>query len=243
RRSWNSCQRAVSRSTTARASPETGARGVGGAMAQPASSRTTRTLLRRFRALALRTAESRLRVLNLLLDAVRRRVERHPLLRPRPGPVFLGAILRVRVAEVGEDHWVFLGLLDRPLELTKRVRIFALLVVRPAEAVDEVPVVGLQGERLADERDRLVEILAALRVHVADVVVGLGVLGVYRDDAPESAHGVVELRLLLEDHADLEVQVTVLLVERESLAQGLERTIVLLGAEVRGAEVEKQLGP
>src|SRR5215813_8825295 len=182
RRSWNSCQRAFNCSTTRRASGSMGACGVGGAIAQPSSSRTTRTLLRRFRALALRTAEPRLRVLNLLLHAVGARIERQRLL-PRDHRVFLEAVLRVCVPEVVEDDRVLLGLLDGALELTKGVGIFALLVVRPAEAVDEVAVLGLERQRFADERDRLVEILPTLGVHVADVVVGLGVLGIQRDDA------------------------------------------------------------
>src|SRR2546430_2288659 len=242
RRSWNSCQPTVSRSTTRRASASMGARGVGGAIAQPARRRRTRALLSGFGALALRTAEPRLRVLDLLLDGVGVRIERQRLL-PRGERVFLVAVLGVRVAEVVEDDGVFLGLLDGPLQLPQRVGILALLVVGPAEAVDEVAVVGLEREGLADERDGLVEVLPALGVHVADVVVGLGVLGIDRDDAPEGAHRVVELGLLLEDHPDLEVQVAVLVVEQQALAQRLERAVVLLGAEVRGAEVQEQLRP
>src|SRR5207244_158960 len=115
--------------------------------------RPTRALLRRFGPLALRTAETRLHFLDLLLDAVRARIERQRLL-PRGERVFLEAVLGVGVAEMIEDDGVFLGLLDGALELAQRVRILALLVVGPAEAVDEVAVVRLERERLADERDR-----------------------------------------------------------------------------------------
>src|SRR5437879_7887995 len=113
-----------------------GARGVGGAIAQPARRRRARALLSGFGALALRTAEPRLRVLDLLLDAVGVRIERQRLL-PRGERVFLVTILGVRVAEVVEDDGVFLGLLDGPLQLPQRVGILALLVVGPAEARSE----------------------------------------------------------------------------------------------------------
>src|SRR5256884_20032 len=71
----------------------------------------------------------------------------------------------------------------------------------------------------------------------------LGVLGIERDDLPERADGIVELRLLLVDDAELEVEVLVLLVEAQPLLQGLQRAVVLLGAEVCGAKVEEELGP
>src|SRR5207247_337543 len=154
-----------SRSTTRRASASMGARGVGGAIAQPARRRRTRALLSGFGALALRTAEPRLRVLDLLLDAVGVRIERQRLL-PRGERVFLVAVLGVRVAEVVEDDGVFLGLLDGPLQLPQRVGLLAL-----------------------------------------------------------------------------QVQVAVLVVEQQALAQRLQRAVVLLGAEVRGAEVQEQLRP
>src|SRR6266542_4109904 len=57
------------------------------------------------------------------------------------------------------------------VELLQSLGISSLLVVRPAETVDEVAVLGLQIEGLGDELDRLVEVLAALGIHVADVVV------------------------------------------------------------------------
>src|SRR5439155_18249316 len=242
RRSWNSCQRSVSRSTTRRASPSMAACGGGSAIAHPVRRRPTRALLRRFGPLALRTAETRLHFLDLLLDAVRARIERQRLL-PRGERVFLEAVLGVGVAEMIEDDGVFLGLLDGALELAQRVRILALLVVGPAETVDEVAVVRLERECLADERDRFVEVLAALGVHITDVVVGLGVLGIQRDDVLEGADGVLELRLLLEHDADLEVQVAVLVVERQALTQRLERAVVILGAEVGGPQIEEELRP
>src|SRR5207247_1041487 len=82
----------------------------------------TRRRLRRVGPLALRTAETRLHFLDLLLDAVRARIERQRLL-PRGERVFLEAVLGVGVAEMIEDDGVFLGLLDGALELAQRVRI------------------------------------------------------------------------------------------------------------------------
>jgi len=68
-------------------------------------------------------------------------------------------------------------------------------------------------------------------------------LGIQRDDVLEGADGVLELRLLLEHDADLEVQVAVLVVERQALAQRLERAVVILGAEVGGPQIEEELRP
>src|SRR5689334_350081 len=217
RKSDTSCQRVTSRSTTRRASSGTVWRGGGIAIAQPASSPTTRTtsaLLRGLRALTLGTPQPRAGLVQLLLDAVGGGIELQRLL-PGGGGVLLETVLVIGVAEVLVDDRVFLGLADRALELAQRVGVLALLVVRPAQAVDEVAVIGLQRQRLADELDGLVEVLPLLGVHVADVVVGLGVLGVERDDLLELTHGGVELGLLLEDDAQLEVQVLLLVVEAQ----------------------------
>src|SRR5437764_1043694 len=181
-------------------------------------------------------------VLELLLDAVGGGIELERLL-PRAGRVLVEAVLEQRVAQVFEDDRVLAGLLDRALQLAERVGILALLVVGPAEAVDEVAVLGLERDRLGDQLDRLVEVLPALGVHVADVVVGLRVLGIERDDLAELADGVVELRLLLVDDAELEVKVLLLLVEGQPFLQGLGGGVVLLGTEVRGGQGEEEVGP
>src|SRR5437773_1581618 len=241
RRSVNSCQRASRSPSAWRASSATGWRG--GAVAHPLKSPSRqRTLLRRLRA-TLGPAPAILEVLDLLLDPLGGRVELQGLL-PRGERLGLESVLQIGVAEVLVDHRVgFLRLVDGALELLQSVGVATLLVVRPAEAVDEIAVVRLDRERLADELDRLVEVLPALGVHVADVVVRLGVLGIECDHLPERADGVVELRLLLEDDAELKVEVLVLVVEAQSLPEGLHGAVVLLAAEVRGAEVEKELGP
>src|SRR3989454_2309234 len=239
RRSVNSCQRASRSASAWRASSATGWRG--GAVAHPPKSPSRqRRLLRRFRAtLGPAPAE----VFDLLLDPLGGRVELQGLL-PRGERLGLESVLQIGVAEVLVDHRVgFLRLVDGALELLQGLGVATLLVVRPAEAVDEVAVVGLDRERLVDELDRLVEVLPALGVHVADVVVRLGVLGIERDHLPERADGVVELRLLLEDHPELEMEVLVLVFEAQSLPEGLHGAVVLLAPEVRGAEVEKELGP
>ena len=142
-----------------------------------------------------------------------------------------------------EDHRVFLGLLDGAFELAQRLRVAALLVERPAETVDEIPVVGLEVERLRDQRHRLVEVDALLREHVAHVVVGLGVGGIDPDHLAEGADRVVKLRLLLQDHTELEEQILVLGFEREPFLNRRLRAVVLLRAVVGGAEVEEELGP
>ncbi len=144
---------------------------------------------------------------------------------------------------VVDDRIGFLGLLDGALELAECIRITPLLEIRPAEAVDEVAVLGLELERLADELHRLVEILALLGVHVSDEVVGLGVLRIEDDDAAEELDGVVELLLLLVDDAELEDQILLLLVQGQAFLQRLDGAVVLLGAEVGAPQIEEELGP
>src|SRR2546425_4736615 len=241
RRSVNSCQRASRSPGAWGALAPTGGRG--GVAAPPLKTPSRqRRLLRRLRA-TLGPAPAILEVLDLLLDPLGGRVELQGLL-PRGERLGLESVLQIGVAEVLVDHRVrFLRLVDGALELLQGLGVATLLVVRPAEAVDEIAVVRLDRERLADELDRLVEVLPALGVHVADVVVRLGVLGIECDHLPERADGVVELRLLLEDDAELKVEVLVLVVEAQSLPEGLHGAVVLLAAEVRGAEVEKELGP
>ena len=63
------------------------------------------------------------------------------------------------------------------------------------------------------------------------------------EHAPERAHRVVEAPLLLVDDARLKDEVLVLVVQAQAFLERGERAIVLLGAEVRGAEVEEELGP
>ncbi len=142
-----------------------------------------------------------------------------------------------------EDDRIFLGEADRALELVERFRVPPLLVVRPAQAVDEVAVLGIQIEGALDELHRLGEVLAAFRVHVADEVVRLGVLRIEDEYAPEGGDRVVEASLLLVDDTRLEDEVLVLVVEAQPLLEGGEGAVVLLGAEVGGAEVEEELGP
>src|SRR5437867_3707509 len=243
RRSVNSLERSASRLSARWASSPMGSRE--GTVAQPAtrsSIRERRKLLRGFGA-TLDPALAVLEVVDLLLDPVGGRIELQSLL-PCGESIVVEPVLHERVAQVLVDHGIWLlRARDGPLELAQSLRVFPLLVVGPAEAVDEVAVVGLEIERLADQLDRLVQVLTALGVHVADVVVGLGVLGVERDHAPEGADRVVEARLLLVAHAQLEVEVLLPVVQAQTLLEGLRRPIVLLGAVVRGPEVEEQLGP
>src|SRR5256885_100447 len=177
RRSETAWQRVISRSTARRASSETVWRGGGMAMAQPASSptaRTARSRLLRGLGATLGAPQPRASVVELLLHAIGGGIELQRLL-PGGRGVLVVAGLVVGVAQVLEDDRIFLGLLHRALQLAQRVGILALLIVGPAEAVDEVAVLRLQRERGADHLEGLVEVLALLRVHVADVVVGLGV--------------------------------------------------------------------
>src|SRR5688500_2422957 len=204
RRSVKACQRVMSTSSARRASSWAACRGGGIATAHPASATPTRRLLRSFRS-TLHPAQPRLGVVDLLAHAVGGRIELERFL-PGGQRVLLMTVLSVRIAEVLEDDGVFLRLLDGPLELAQGVRVAALLVIRPAQAVEEVAVVGLEIEGARDEPDRLVEVLAALGIHVADVVVGFRVLGIEGDDVTEAADGVVEPGLLFADDAELEVQ-------------------------------------
>src|SRR2546427_1229039 len=140
RRSVNSLARSAS-SVSARAASPTGSRGdaVAHAATSASSKRGRRRLLRGLRA-TLDPALAILEVIDLLLDPVGGRVELEGLL-PRGQGVFVEAVLDQRVAEVLVDHGIgLLGLHDGALELLQRLRILSLLVVRPAETVDEVTV-------------------------------------------------------------------------------------------------------
>src|SRR5256885_1413306 len=217
RRSLNSLERSASRVSARCASSPMGSRE--GMVAQPATRRSTRearTLLRSLGA-TLDAALAVLEVVHLLLDPVGGRIELQSLL-PRGERIVVEPVLHERVTQVLVDHGIRLfGARDGPLELAQSLGVLPLLVVRPAEAVDEVAVVGLEVEGLADQLDRFLQVLTALGVHVADVVVGLCVLGIERDHAPEGADRVVEAGLLLEDHAQLEVEVLLLVVESQAL--------------------------
>src|SRR4030095_4755288 len=161
RRSVNSLARWVRSGTARRASSLIGCRDRVAHAASSASGATRRNLLRGLRP-TLDPALVVLEVVDLLLDRVGRRVERESLLPRRDGGVVL-TVLDERVAEVLVDDGIrLLGLRHRALELLQRLRILSLLVVRPAEAVDEVAVVGLEVEGGVDELDRLVQILTAL---------------------------------------------------------------------------------
>src|SRR5213078_3522863 len=89
--------------------------------------------------------------------------------------------------------------------------------------------------------DGALELLQGLEIAPL-LVVRPGVLGVERDHLPKRPNGVVELRLLLEDDAELKVEVLVLVIEAEALLEGLRGALVLFRAKVRGAEVEEELG-
>src|SRR5437867_6011128 len=159
----------------------------GGAVAQAATNASCtrrRRLLRGLRA-TLDPALVILEVVDLLLDPVGGRVELQGFL-PRGEGVLVETVLDARITKMLVDHGIrLLGLRGRTLELLESFGVPSLLVIRPAETVDEVAVLGLEIEGLADQLDRLVEVLAALGVHVADVVVRLRVLGIERDHTPE----------------------------------------------------------
>src|SRR5262245_53577658 len=243
RRSLNARQLASRRSTARRASGESGSRGVGRAVAQPDTTTATRArLLRSLRALTLHAAKAGLHGLDLGADPVGVGIELERAL-PRGQGVLVETALGVGIAQVLEDHRIVLGPLHGALQLAQRIGVAPLLEVGPAQAVDEVPVLGLDLEGLGDELHGLVEVLAALGIHVAHVVIGLGMARIGRDDLAELLYRVVELRLLLVDHPQLEVEVLAGRVERESLLEGFGGPVVLLGAEVRGTQIEEQLGP
>src|SRR4029450_4093193 len=125
-------------------------RGGGIAMAQPTASpaaRRARTLLRSLRAFTLHPPHLRPQVVQLLLDAVGGGVELQRLL-PGGGGILVVAVLEVRVTEVLEDDRVFLGSVDRPLELAQRVGEAPLLIEGRADTVEEAAVVRLRGRRV-----------------------------------------------------------------------------------------------
>src|SRR6185503_14354 len=101
--------------------------------------RRTRRLLRSFRPLTLGPPQPRAHILELLLDAVGGGIELQGLL-PGGGRVLVEPVLDERVAEMLEDDRVFLGGGGGALELAQSLRVATLLVVGPAEAVDEVAV-------------------------------------------------------------------------------------------------------
>src|SRR5262245_11987047 len=219
RRSDKARHRSWSRLTARRASSETGCRGGGTATTQPARNEATARsalLLRRLRPLTLGSPQLFPSVVGLLAHAGGGRIQLERLL-PGGEGILLEAVLGVGVTQVLEDHGVFLGLLDGALQLPERFDIAPLLVIGPAEAVDEIAIFGFEVDGLADELNGLVEVLATLGVHVPDVVVSLGVLGIEADHAAERLDSVLELLLLLVDHAELKQEVLLLVVERRAL--------------------------
>src|SRR4029453_9209425 len=154
RHASSSCARAPSTSGASDAA--------GGADAQAPSARQRRT---RARPRALLRFDLRLgtltlgpelllaRLLQLLLHAVA-----EPILLVHGDGLFPGrdrlldlAVLHVGVGEVVEDLRIVLGLFGGALELAEGLGVLALLVVGPAEAVDEVAVLGVELERLLNE--------------------------------------------------------------------------------------------
>ena len=114
----------------------------------PATTRR-KTLLRGLRALTLDPALAVPEVVELLLDAVGGRVELQGLL-PRGERVLVQAVLdeaSPRCSKMTGSG--SLALSTARLSSRQRFRIAPLLVVRPAETVDEVAVLGLEVERLA----------------------------------------------------------------------------------------------
>src|SRR2546426_5615354 len=179
RRSVNSLERSARSASARRASSPPGSWG-GGTVAHAAPSASSKRRRRLLRGLwaTLDPALAVPEVVDLLLDPVGGRIELQGLL-PRGEGVVVETVLDERISKVLVDHWIrLLGFRHRAFELLQSLGISSLLVVRPAETVDEVAVLGLQIEGLGDELDCLVEVLAALDVHVPDVVVGLGVLGI-----------------------------------------------------------------
>src|SRR5713226_61729 len=252
RRSAKARQRWSRRSRDALTSEGIGSR-AGGSDAQPAAARTIRRaparrlVPRLLLLLGLGRALGPLgvmRILDLLLHRRRGGAFGVDLERALPGlDGFLKeAVLQIGIAQVVVENRIVLRQVHGPLELAQGVGVAALLVERPAQAVDEIAVLRLDRQRLLDELDGLGKVRALLGVHVADVVVGLGVLGVERQDLPELTDGVVEALLLLEDHAQLEVQVLLLVVERQPLVQRRDGAVVLIGALVRRAQIEEELG-
>src|SRR4029077_5688119 len=195
RRSGSERRGCSSRARRGRAPAETGGgAGAGAAVAQPPTATASRRAPRRLLLLGLgrRTLGPGLalpRLLDLGADLGRGRPVRIRLQRllPRLDRLVGEVVLEVGVAQVLVEDGVLLGEAHRALQLAEGLRVAALLVIGPAEAVDEVAVLGLERQRLLDELDRLAEIRAALGVHVADVVVRLGVLGVDREHATEGA--------------------------------------------------------
>src|SRR5215468_12138466 len=161
---------------------------------------------------------------------------------PRGHRIVGSPVLDVGVGEVIEDDRIFLGEVDRPLQLGERFGVASLLVVRPAQTVDEVAVLRVEVESALDELYGLREILPALGVHVSDVVVRLRVLGIEDEHPTEGGHGVVEAPLLLVDDARLEDKVLVLVIEAQAFLERSEGLVVLLSPEIGGAEVEEELG-
>src|SRR5712692_5154047 len=240
RRSWKAFARASSAARVASTSGDRGFRGGSEAHPPPtrkAPSRTRRPslLLLGFRAVGTFGPACLLaRVGDLLLDALRDRVLGIGLERALPGGdgVFRAAGLQESIAKVIEDSWVFLGEGDGALELAQGIGIAALLIVGPPEAVDEEPVLGVEIQRLLDELHGLRQVLAALGVHVADVVVGLGVLGI--DD--EGLDGVVVLLGAAVEEGELHAGVDGARVRGEDLLELALGLGVLARVHERGGE-------
>src|SRR5437773_5542721 len=227
RRSWKSRQRASSAERAARTSGGSGWRG--GTETQPPdtaitdrasvpSRRPTDLLLLGLGTVStLGSADLVARLVELLLDRAGDVAVDLPLERALPDAdgIVGAAGLDIRVGEVVQDDGVFFGERHGALQFFERLRVAALLVVGPAQAIDEIAVLGVEIESALDELHGLGQVLAALDVHVADVVVGLGMLGVEHEHATEGGHGIVEAPLFLVDHARLKDEALVVAVQAE----------------------------
>jgi hypothetical protein len=118
-------------------------------------------------------------------------------------------------------------LAHRGLELGDGLRRAALLVQHPAQRVAEGRGARLQRDGLADELLGLVELQAAVRQRVAEVVERGGVVGALGEQLAELGLGLLDLPLLLEDGRQLPACVPVLGLDGQDFPEKADRLVVV----------------
>src|SRR3954470_22403815 len=76
----------------------------------------------------------------------------------------------VRIAEMVVDRRVLRHQLDRLFELFDRRLVVAHPEMRPAQAIDDVAVIGTQLDRLVDHLHALIQVLAAVDPRIAEII-------------------------------------------------------------------------
>src|SRR5215475_2151832 len=101
--------------------------------------------------------------------------------------------MKVRIPQVVLHDGVVWDRSNRPFEFIERLLIPPLFEVGPAQTIDKIAVVGLDGYGTLNRIDRFVDSQTTLRIHVAQVIQGTRMLGLEADGTLHLLHGGLEI--------------------------------------------------